>query len=143
MDDGLGSGFVGGGAELLIGLDKEELRSGALKVDDGSLADLAAVEAVTAQFAGANAGWRRGGVEQIGRAGVTGVGGEGDLEVELAGFGVPVERQQAGEVLHGGSALSEGLCGSGGLLGSEGRSGKGESDGEGELGMERSSHETL
>jgi len=43
--DGLRGGIVGGGAELLIGLHEEQLRPGALEVDEGATGDLAAVEA--------------------------------------------------------------------------------------------------
>lgn len=146
MDDGLGGGIVGGGAELLIGLDEEKPGTSALKVDDGAFADLAAVEAVATELAGADAPWSGGGVEEIVGAGVVGIGGERDFEVELARFRVPVKRQQTGDVAHGGGALGDGLRG---LIGwgrgseSVGGCGEGECDRQGKLRQERSSHETL
>ena len=54
-----------------------------------------------------------------------------DLEVELAGLGVPVEREVAVEVLHAGDAGGDGLCG-GNLSGErrgEGQEGQGQAGG--------------
>ncbi len=113
VEDGLGEGLAdgelfggvgGGGAEALVGLDEQDLGAGALEVDELAAGDLAAVEA---EVVGAGAVGEGVGVEDV-RALAVGVE-VGDLEVELAGFGVPVERQVAVDVLHGGGFGGDGL----------------------------------
>ena len=105
VEDGLGEGLAdgeptsagscGGGAEEPVGLDQEDLGAGALEVDDFAARDLAAVEA---QVVGAGAVGEGVDVEDV-RALAVGVE-VSDLEVELAGLGVPVERKVAVDVLH-------------------------------------------
>ncbi len=123
-DGELGGGVGGGGAESGVGLDEEELVAGALEVDEDAFGDLAAVEA---NVVGAHTPRERVGIDVVSGAGVVGAG-EGDFEVELAGFGVPVERQQAGVAAQGGDARCEGLrpCGRGGSLRAGGGGGEDE-----------------
>ena len=112
VEDGLGEGLadgelfgcVGGrGAEGLIGLDEEDLGAGALKANDDSFGNLAAIEA---EVVGAGAVGEGVGVEEV-LAVAVGVKVR-DLEVELAGFGVPVEGQEAIDALHTGGFAGDG-----------------------------------
>ena len=111
-EDGLGEGLAdgellggvgGGGAEGLVGLDEEDFGAGALEADDAAFGDLAAVEA---EVVGAGAVGEGVGVEEV-RAVASGVE-VGDFEVELAGFGVPVEGEEAVDVLHAGGFAGDG-----------------------------------
>ncbi len=101
------------GAEGGVGLDEQQLGAGALEAHDALAAELAAVEA---EIVGACAPGQRGDVEEILRAGVRGVRVERDFEVQLAGFGVPVDGDQAGRVGHRSSARGEGLRRLGGCI---------------------------
>ena len=103
-----GSAFRGVGgarAELEVVLDEEDFGAGALEADDAAAAELAAIKAkvVLADAAGQGVD-----PEVVRGGGVIGAY-QGDLEVELAGFCVPIQRQQAGLVLHGSGLFLEGL----------------------------------
>ncbi len=91
-------GVVGGGAEHLVGLDEQHLGADALEAYDATGGGLAAIEA---DVVGAGAVGQRVGVEEV-------LVEVGNLEVELAGLGIPVERKQAGHVLHGGGPGGDG-----------------------------------
>ena len=112
VEDGLGEGLAdgellggvsGGGAEGLVGLDEEDFGAGALEADDDAFGDLAAVEA---EVVGAGAVGQGVGVEEVVAAAAR---VDGNLEVELAGFGVPVEGEEADHALHIGCARGD--CG--------------------------------
>ena len=97
----------GGGAEGLVRLDQEDLGSGALEADDGAFGGLATVEA---EVVGAGAVGEGVSVEEVGIE-------ARDFEVELAGFGVPVEGEEAGGVGHAGGAGGDGGEGGRGFVG--------------------------
>ena len=100
-----------GAAKLLVGFHQQELWSCAFEVDDFALGDLTAIEASSAQLAGAHAPRRGMGIEQIRRARVRRVAGQRDFEIQLAGLRVPVQRQQAWRVLHRRGSFRDGMRG--------------------------------
>ena len=86
----------------LVGLDQQHLGSDALERDEPPVAFLAAVEA---DVVGAESGGQAGGVEEW-------TVEARDLEPEIAGALVPVEREVAVQLLHAGGALFDGGRGS-------------------------------
>ena len=80
---------------MLVGFNEQNFGTGALEADELAAGDLAAVEA---EVVGTGAVGEGVGVEDVGT--ITGGVEVRDLEVELAGLGVPVERKVAVDVLH-------------------------------------------
>src|ERR1700733_1858902 len=113
VQDGLGEGladsellgWVGGrGTEALVGLDEQDLGAGALEADVLALGDLAAVEA---EIVGAGAVGQGMGVEEVRT--IAGGVEVGNLEIKLASLRVPVQREEAVDVLHGGYFAGDAL----------------------------------
>ena len=87
-------------AKVKVRLHQQKLRPGPVKVDDQPRRNLSTVHAVSAQLAAPHAPGRLVSPDQVLRARVRSVAVERHFQIQLACLRIPVQRQQAGHVLH-------------------------------------------